>query len=245
LSEDKKEIVSIDIDMKDIESQSQIYNTSQIDSGHKMYQYFQEMNKASLKLAVDNPQLLKDKHKLQQLAREYVHANGYAYKKKTSRSKQFGVSGENKRPYSTEAFKLKKIKEIQEDMSDADTQMALLTRQREKNINVKQFGQAATITDQISQLRAKKRQLENELTLIQSRKKQCARQKAKTGKEDHSKRVQGPKITTLLKTMQPSSTTTNPTAVNVDHPKPQEKDAASSEITTAESKDIEADHFLC
>lgn len=34
--------------------------------------------------------------------------------------------------------------------------MGLLTRQREKHIIVKQFGQAATLTEQISQLRAKK-----------------------------------------------------------------------------------------
>ena len=36
--------------------------------------------------------------------------------------------------------------------------MGLLTRQREKHINVKQFGQAATLTERISQLRAKKKE---------------------------------------------------------------------------------------
>lgn len=223
--------------MRDLETKSQIYDTTKISTDHKMYQYFTEINRAALKLSVDNPQLLQDKSKLQQAAREYIHSNGYVYKKKNSRSKQFGVAGENKRPYLQDALKVKKIKEIQEDMSDTDTQMALLTRQREKHINVKQFGQAATITDQLSQLRGKKRQLENELTLLQNKRKLSSKQKAKKPRKAAVSETQGLKITDMLNTETATSTTIDMVSSNPGTPESQTPPKLSSIPATSELKE--------
>lgn len=118
--EEQSKTFAIDVDVEHIERQSQIYDTSKLSPSHKMYQYFNEINKAALKIAIDNPQLLQGKGKLQEAAKEYLHSRGYTYKKKNSRSKQFGVVSENKRPYVNYALKVKKIKEIQEDMSDTE-----------------------------------------------------------------------------------------------------------------------------
>ena len=193
---EKKTLVNVTMDQKDIERKSQIYDTSKIDTSHKMWSYYCEINKASLKLAMDNPDLLNNKNKLTSLARKLAHENGYTYKKRKTRSKQFGDGGESKREYLSEALKVKRLQEIQEDLTDTDTQMALLTRQREKHVNVKQFGQAANITDQISQLRGKKRKLEQELTLIQAKKRQCQRQKSKVIKVSTNQAP--PKISTFF-----------------------------------------------
>lgn len=155
---EQKTFVTVKIDEKEIQEKSKIYDTSKIDPDHKMFNYYTELNKAAFKLALDDPSMVNDKQKLCDLARQMLHNSGYNYKKKTSRSKQFGESaGAQKREYLSDSLKVKRLQEIQEDLTDTDTQMGLLTRQREKHINVKQFGQAATLTEQISQLRAKKK----------------------------------------------------------------------------------------
>ena len=66
------------------------------------------------------------------------HYSRYIHKKKTSRLKQLGESaGAQKREYLRDSLKVKRLQEIQEDLTDIDTQMGLLTRQREKHINVR------------------------------------------------------------------------------------------------------------
>ena len=175
-------VVTVKIDEKEIQEKSKIYDTSKIDPSHKMFSYYTELNKAAFKLALDDPSVVNDKQKLCELARKMLHNSGYNYKKKTSRSKQFGESstGAPKRGYLSDSLKVKRLQEIQEDLTDSDTQMGLLTRQREKHISVKQFGQAATLTEQISQLRARKRKLEEELTMLQTKRRKCEKQNANT-----------------------------------------------------------------
>ena len=178
---EQKTFVTVKIDEKEIQEKSKIYDTSKIDPDHKMFNYYTELNKAAFKLALDDPGMVNDKQKLCDLARQMLHNSGYNYKKKTSRSKQFGESaGAQKREYLSDSLKVKRLQEIQEDLTDTDTQMGLLTRQREKHINVKQFGQAATLTEQISQLRAKKRKLQEEFTMLQTKRRKCEKQNAKT-----------------------------------------------------------------
>lgn len=176
---EQKKLVTVEMDEREIEKKSQIYDISKIAVGHKMFNYYNELNKASLKLALDNPALLNDKNKLTNLARKLVHDSGYTYKKKSSRSKQFGDSGGMKRQYLSESLKVRRLQEIREDIDDTDTQLSLLTRQREKHITVKQFGHAASVTEQMSLLRGKKRRLEEELTLLQAKKKKCDKQNTK------------------------------------------------------------------
>ena len=178
---EQKTFVTVKIDEKEIQEKSKIYDTSKIDPHHKMFSYYTELNRAALKLALDDPSIVNDKQNLCNLARQMLHNSGYNYKKKTTRSKQFGESaGAQKREYISDSLKVKRLQEIQEDLTDTDTQMGLLTRQREKHVNVKQFGQAATLTEQISQLREKKRKLQEELTMLQTKKRKCEKQNAKT-----------------------------------------------------------------
>lgn len=94
---ENKEPVTVTMDAKEIERNSRIYDTSKLDPSHKMWQYFNEMNKAAMNLCMDNPDLLRNKNKLTELARKAIHESGYQYKKKASRSKQFGQGDEKKK----------------------------------------------------------------------------------------------------------------------------------------------------
>ena len=143
-----------------LKEKSCIYNTSKMDPSNKMWAYYVEINNAALKLAMDDQSLLSNKNKLSELSRKVVHESRYQYKKKKTRSKQFGAVDNIRREYLTETIKSQKLQQIEEDLRDTSTQMSLLECQREKYINVQQFGQAANLTQELGELRTKKRKLE-------------------------------------------------------------------------------------
>ena len=113
------------------------------------------MNKAAMNLCTDNPDLLRNKNELTELARKAIHESGYQHKIKASRSKQFG-QGDEKKSISvmpsrlSDAIKTQRLQEINEVLDDTNTQISLLTRKREMHVNFKQFGLAANVTEQMS-----------------------------------------------------------------------------------------------
>lgn len=88
--------VTVTMDAKEIERNSRIYDTSKLDPSHTMWQYFSEMNYATMNLCMDNLDLLRNKNKLTELARKAIHESGYQHKKKASRSKQSGQGDKKK-----------------------------------------------------------------------------------------------------------------------------------------------------
>ena len=196
--------MTLKMDAKEVERNSRLYDTSKLDPSHKMWQYFNEMNKAALNLCMDNLDLLRNKNKLTELARKAIHESGYQYKNKASRSKQFGQGDEQKRQYVSDVIKTQRLQEINQDLDDTNTQISLLTGQQEKHVNVKQFGLAANVTEQMSQLRGKKRKLEQELTLLQQKWKECQRRKTRVSTPKETSATQTTKITAFAV---PSTTT--------------------------------------
>ena len=57
---------------------------------------------------------------------------------------------EMKKKYVSDAIKTQRLQEINEVLDDTNTQISLLTRQREMHVNFKQFGLAANVTEQMS-----------------------------------------------------------------------------------------------
>ena len=55
-----------------------------------------------------------------------------------------------KKKYLSDAIKTQRLQEINEVLDDTNTQISLLTRQREMHVNFKQFGLAANVTEQMS-----------------------------------------------------------------------------------------------
>ena len=113
--------------------------------------------------------MLCSKLELQKQARTKVHEDGFAYKKKSSRSKEFGsASGRQpKQERTSQDFRQKRIEQLQEDLREVDIQVSYAAKQRERCANVKEFSKALDVSKELDELRKKKRKYQEELTLLQ------------------------------------------------------------------------------
>ena len=133
--------------------------------------YEKAINDAPLQLCLHNPLLLQERGKLLSMAREKVHAQGYQYRKKKSRSKLFGSKTETpqvaKKPRLTQELRDKRITEINEDLAELDTRLTYLEKSRDKFVAVQQYERAAEKSKELSSLRAEKRVLQSEMSQMQ------------------------------------------------------------------------------
>ena len=154
----------MEIDIEKIKEQSVIYKKS----ADLCSPYEKAINDASLQLCLDNPLLLQERGKLLSMAREKVHAQGYQYRKKKSRSKLFGSKTETpqvaKKPRLTQELRDKRITEINEDLAELDKRLTYLEKSRDKFVAVQQYERAA---EKSSSLRAEKRVLQSEMSQMQ------------------------------------------------------------------------------
>ena len=79
---------TITVDVEKVKRESQIYMLNPDD---KLLEYHRSINDNAFAIAKQNPHLLTSKNELQKLARRRLHESGFAYKKKQSRSKDFGT----------------------------------------------------------------------------------------------------------------------------------------------------------
>ena len=136
-------VATVEVDVKKIKEQSVIYKKC----ADLCSIYEKTINDASLKLCLDNPLLLQERGKLLSLAREKVHAQGYQYRKKKSKSKLFGSKTETpqvaKKPRLTQELKDKRITEINEDLAELNTRLTYVEKSRDKFVAVHQYERAA------------------------------------------------------------------------------------------------------
>ena len=174
----------VEVDVGEIEEKSKIYFN--LKPGQKMYDYHSAVNKASKEICMQNPALLADRKLLFEKARARCHEKGYIYKKKKSRS-QLHVPEESikekKRRLSGD-IRNKRIAELGEDLSEIDIEMRLQFQQREKYKNVNELNRAIDSTNKLTDLRAKRRQLQEELTVLQMKDAQVKKsQKSKENRK--------------------------------------------------------------
>ncbi len=79
----------VSISNRDLQKESKIFGK---DVDRTLSKYEEKVNAASLFLCQENISLLKNRKKLFELAKQKVDVDGYAYKRKKSRSKVFGAS---------------------------------------------------------------------------------------------------------------------------------------------------------
>ena len=165
-------------------------------------EYEKHINAASLQLCQENASLLGNRKKLFDLAKQKIDADGYTYKKKTSRSKVFGNSVQKsaasgfQQANITQEMRQKKINELQEDIQACKESISLLEKQRSKFATAEKFIQAAGVVEQIKTHRKKMRELELELAKHEnpeSRSKKYHKEKQKklaSGKSQPQKQQQ-------------------------------------------------------
>ena len=156
------------MDPEKIKEQSQIYHLKADD---KLYDYHQAINEATFTLAMENPLLLCDKTELQRQARLKLHTEGFGYKKKVSRSKEFGNSSPvpSKREYVKPDVRQKRVEQLQEDLIEVDLQLNYAAKQRERCANMSNFSKALDMSKEMEDLRRKKRKFDEEITLLKKR----------------------------------------------------------------------------
>ncbi len=145
----------------------------------KLSKYQQSINDIAAKITLDNPDLLSSKQKLWKEARKKLDESGYGYKKGKSRSKQLVSSSESdestpapKRIKTTEALRVKRISEIEEDLKDISQRMGFKEKRREQATLSHQYGICDQISEEISSLKDRRRALEKELHSLKKKEKQ-------------------------------------------------------------------------
>ena len=89
MAEDNTSQVEITMSTEELKQQSRIYGK---ENPVSLTPYENAINQASYGLVLDDGSLINNRGKLLEAARRKVHEDGYRYKKKTSRSKSFGIS---------------------------------------------------------------------------------------------------------------------------------------------------------
>ena len=132
-------------------------------------EYEKQINAASLFLCQENVSLLSNRKKLFEFAKQKIDADGYNYKKKTSRSKVFGsvqkvtAGSEVRKVKIMKEIRQKKMDDLREDIESCKQTISLLGQQRSKFVAAEKFIQAADIVEQVKNQRKKSRELELEL----------------------------------------------------------------------------------
>ena len=144
------------------------------DPGKTITHYQQEISKAALELALEDPNLLLSKQKLLENARAKVN-QVYNFKKGKSRSKESKSSGSGdtpKRPKTTEALRLKHIGEIEDDIRDLGDQLEFKRKRRDQAELSRNYRECDQLTEEMGSLKKRKREFEEELRLWKRKEQQ-------------------------------------------------------------------------
>ena len=177
-----------------IRNQAKIYGR---DSERELTKYQRSINDIAAQLALQNPDLLLSKQKLLEEARKKLDESGYDYKKGRSRSKQLSSSESDestsapKRVKTTEALRIKRISEIEEDLSDISQRMKFKEKRREQASLSHQYGICDQISEEISALKDRRRVLEKEMQGLRRKEQQSTWYKHKVRNKSASSSSSG------------------------------------------------------
>ena len=146
------------------------------------------MNDATFALAMHDPSLLCDKLELQRQTRLKLDKEGFNYKGKSSRSKEFGPSHDTPlREHVSQDIRNRRVSQLQGDLKEVDWQLSYALKQREKCTYVNNYSKALDVSKEMDELRTKKTKYQEELTLLQRKQavskpvKKCKDKKAAKG----------------------------------------------------------------
>ena len=137
------------------------------------------MNEASITLCSSNPDLLNDRQELITKCREYVHEQGFAYKKGKSRSRILSPSSEEepvkcKRIKISASIRKSRIDELTDRIKDISNQVTFKEKRREQATNVHDYKQCDMLTEQMVELKREKNCLQTEVDQLKARQKRSS-----------------------------------------------------------------------
>ena len=145
--------------------------------------YHTAMNKASAQLCMKDPSLLWNRGSLLEKSRKVVDDTGYVYKKGKSRSKYLNPSLEatlipKRRKVATEE-RQKRLEAVQEDLKDVADRLSFKEKRRQAAETVRNYKLCDELTEEISNLKSQKRELEAELDILKKKSKRSQLYKKK------------------------------------------------------------------
>lgn len=140
-----------------------------------MSNYQIQVNKCAQDIATRDPSLLARRGKLLEAAQEAVYNSGYCFKKGHSRSKRFSSDATEtvKRPKLNRDIREKRIQHIEEELKDLRQRISFKEKRVYAAENMKNYKVCDEITGEITEIKAKCRELEEELKLLLSKEKRA------------------------------------------------------------------------
>lgn len=152
-----------------------IYENAKIygqNSQRTLTEYEQRINQASIELCLHNPNLMSDRNTLLVSASKQVDESGYSYKKGKSHSRRLNPDDTCQTPKRNKVskdYRLARITELNEQINDMTDQLGYKEKCRESANNICNYKECDKLTEEMSQLKADRRQLEVALTKKQKK----------------------------------------------------------------------------
>ena len=210
-------------------------------------EYEKQINAASLQLCQENASLLSNRKKLFELSKQKIDADGYNYKKKTSRSKIFGISAqkasgsENQQAKVMKEIRQRKINELREDIESCKETISLLQKQRSKFVSAEKFIQAADVVEQVKTHRKKMRESEMELAKHEKAESRSKKYHKEKQKKLASGKCQPQRQLTLSNTESSNTESSNTESSNPESSNPE---SSNTESSNTESSNTESSNTL-
>ena len=136
-----------------IRSKAKIYGK---DPAKKITSYQAAVNEAAETLCIKDPNLLLNRQKMLERAREEVNI-GYKFKKGKSRSRNSLDPSPPKRVKTTEDTRKKHICDLQEDLKDLNDQLTFKEKRRDQALAVRNYQGCDRLTEEMSSIKKKKK----------------------------------------------------------------------------------------
>ena len=102
-----------------------------------------------------------------------MNEGGYQFKKGRSRSKEYETATAPKRPKTTKTVRAKHIQELQEDIEDFNNQLKFKEKRRDQATSSRNYKACDQMTEEMSVLRKRRRECEEELRLWKRKQQQA------------------------------------------------------------------------
>ena len=135
------------------------------------------VNEAAVKLALMQPDLLRNRGAHLDQVRKMVAEEGYNFKKGSSRSKVYRdvvkEMGDLKSPKVNKNIRDERMKEVEEDIKDISSQVVFKEKCLKPAEGSKDFKTCDRLTKEVIECKSRRRELEKELKLLQQKSKKA------------------------------------------------------------------------
>ena len=149
-------------------------------TGKEVTKYQARLNQVAGDLCVHNPALLAEKGKLLELAKDKLHESGYVYAKGKSRSRKFSTLDEvdkerPKRVKIDQQERQHQIDTLKEQLQDNNKHISIKERRIEQAQGLQNFKLCDQLSEEVTQLKSKRREIESALRALQRKEQRSAR----------------------------------------------------------------------